>query len=358
MNYNIFLLGTVLILSKGVMAASDQDLKISGFANFSADKSNVETKYFDKIGNTITYTESSIGLNFSKKINDNLSIQTQIFGHDKNDGIIFDWFFATYEINEYSKVKLGKLKFSGNLYSEIVDVGSAHHWNRLPTEIYGHNEAEVAMTIESFKGAALKNTYDLNDEELKLGFEIYTGVSEAAEEGELGFEDMHGIVLIISNDSYNFGLSYLTYSIAEEEHDDHEDESIEAQEDSMVEAKLNLLSAYAKAEWEQFFVLAEISRSSSDDVPKLDTNAWYISTGYRINKFLPHITLAQFDQDTGKSQKSISIGINYNLDINTTLKLQFDNIKVNNDAGIGEVFFEETPGETVYITSLGLNYTF
>lgn len=361
MKKNLLLCTTLLSCSPLVIASSLDDIKISGFIGVTAAKSDAEQKYFDLIGDKITYDETNIGINLSKHVTNKLSIQAQLFGHDINDGVIFDWFFASYDLTPTAKIKLGKLKYGGSYYSEVVDVGFAYNWVRLPTEIYGHNEADAILSIESFKGAAMQNTFYLDeDEELEFGVELFTGVSEAVESDEAALEDILGAKFSLGNDTYYFSTTYTAYKIEEE--DDYDEET--SAESGREELKLGdrdatLWATVAKAEWENLYLTAEYVIAEVDDVSELDTTAWYASAGYSMGKLTPHITYASFDQDSGRAQDSFSLGVKYNFDSSIIVKAQYDKVHPKSTKDTGEVFFEDSPkDDNVNIFSISLNYIF
>jgi hypothetical protein len=67
---------------------------------------------------------------------------------------------------------------------------------------------------------------------------------------------------------------------------------------------------------------------------------WYVTFGYRVGRFLPHITVASSDDDPagtplvgalqGETQDSIALGLRYEINDSAALKLEYKSIELDN----------------------------
>ena len=121
----------------------------------------------------------------------------------------------------------------------------------------------------------------------------------------------------------------------------------------------------ASLDRDNMLVMAEYGKSRVDNTPDFDTTAGYATLGYHFGRYLPSLTYAFFDQDSGLGQKSIALTVRRELTSFSAVKVQLKSIDPDQRrtalAG-GEQpsgLFEASPAEErVRILSLSLNLVF
>ena len=85
------------------------------------------------------------------------------------------------------------------------------------------------------------------------------------------------------------------------------------------------------------YVTRDITNKSANSMEALfpDQDAYYLTLGYRMGKYLPHITVANSEStpatiSAGVNQDSITLGLRYELNDSAALKLEYQQINLEN----------------------------
>ena len=378
---NLFYLpivGGILILLLIPLSAWSSDIEVSTFMNIGAAKTNASEAYLDRISDNIEWGDSGLGINLSSKLSRDLSAQAQLFSHDANDGVIGDWYFIRYRVSPGTVLKLGKLKYPGNMYSEVPDVGHAYLWVRPVQELYGHNEANIAPVYESLFGASIAKTNFVGDD-WEMNYTGFVGKNEAEDASEPNMNNIFGVRFSMTNEVVDLFVTAMTgefeFVVAhgedhgeeeehegeeeEEEHEGEEEEHEEEETNPLDGKNQNVISLGGKLNLNNFIALFEYSMVDVDDFDDLETDIWYATFGYQMNRVTPHITFAEFDQESGLAHESITFGLKYQLTPESVGKIEYQQIDPSGEAGEAGVFYEETPDDdTVNVFSISYSVMF
>jgi predicted porin len=97
------------------------------------------------------------------------------------------------------------------------------------------------------------------------------------------------------------------------------------------------------------YVTRDISETQMEGIFP-DQDAWYVTLGYRMGNFLPHITFANSEADPvanpaanqGVSQDSVTLGLRYEINNSATFKFEVQSITPDIAAGSGGLFGQST----------------
>ncbi len=322
-----------MALAQNAAAAGLDNVRISGFVDAVGSVSDSNTQYLEKIDNTGDWSGTDYGLNVSARIDQKLSVAAQIYGGgDGGSNVVFDWGFGRYQISDSLAVKAGKMKYAGNLVSEYFDVGYAYPWVRPPEAIYSE---KAELYYESYNGLSAVLA---GGEDTDYSAEVYGGEVVGNTESK---KKMLGLVLKAEGEygELRAGVNHSTISSPGNDEDGKNKTSF---------------TLGAKANWEQWLVMAEYARSEISDIPTHDMYGAFVTVGYQMGKTMPHLTYQKYDMKTGMKQSGWTLGVRHNVGPATALKLEWQRVKPE-----GGGLFEEQPAETsVNILNAAVNFVF
>ena len=359
-------------------------------------------------------TDTRFGLQLSSDIAENAKVVAQILGTgtSSNFNAVVEWAYVDFEFNDYVSLRAGKIKQPVYLVNDYVEVGYAYPWIRPPVEVYYLNNplntvngAELFITIPVGKGT--------------LSFQPYIGSNrdDIPNSNGTGFfeaEEISGIDIKYSGRGYQVHAS----SFHCREVNTQGGFNIPLVDGSTVSVDLNgtgkcdvdsvglnldLANVVVYAEWQDRKTSATLAR------PFGDTEAWYATIGYRVGKWLPHITFASIEGNAAQTspgaatcitgagcdfdgpgpnpavpngttfnfpvplQTSVTAGLRYEVNDSAALKIEYSVVDVetdpaevaksNNPFGINFGLFDTSftnpaPTEKVGITSIALDVIF
>ncbi|HEY0635131.1 MAG TPA: hypothetical protein VGE00_07110 [Gammaproteobacteria bacterium] len=325
------------------------DVRVNGFLTTSLTKlSTDETSY---LGGSFTHQprfdnpDSRLGLQFSAQVSERVEATAQLLarGRGDNNSLIADWAFASIKAANDAKVRAGKLKLSSFLASDYIEVGYAYPWIRPPQEVYSLNPITTQVGVDALYTPKLGRT--------KLMIQPFAGsnrgtttVSPAlgdylatlpAPINEIGAGDtldfsvpsMYGINMSLSGRSASFRAGYLQARV------DQETFAIE-------DKRANFASAGFTVDWHNLVLYGEYV--DRDVVTELegafpDQQAGYLTLGYRVGKFLPHLTYAAINAGRQVTplavrQRSATAGLRYEFLDGAALKFEVQRIDPEDDS--------------------------
>lgn len=328
-----------------------------------ADKGNIYIGGLGDRGITEDLTfekDTRFGLQISSDVTDDMSVVAQILGRGDqgNFNAIVEWAYIDYAINNVASVHVGKIKQPVYLVNDYVEVGYAYPWIRPPQEVYYSNNP-----LNTVNGIELLLQFPVGPGTLSL--QPYIGSNRDdipnAQGAFFEAENIYGMDIKYSGRGYtahvsNFQCEVKTYggfSVAGTPFGTL-DVNLNGKGDCNVTAtgfNLDLHNVVVYAEWQKRTTTEELSR------PFGDTEAFYTTVGYRMGKFLPHLTFASvkgesstFGIATGKGavtgpglppgasfnfpvaiQTSITAGLRYEVNDSAALKVEYQLIDVEQD---------------------------
>jgi len=331
----ITLMCAAVALSQNAAAVGADNIRIHGFVNVIGSVSDSNTKYLSNIDSDGDWTGTDYGLNVMARIDQKLTIATQLHGTGlEGNRVNFDWGFGRYQVSDGLAAKAGRMKYTGNLVSEYVDVGYAYPWVRPPEVIYSEN---ADLFFEAYNGAAAVFSGG-NDTEYSA--ELYSG---AEIEDDISHKKMLGLTLRAVNDDYGeIKLAYNRSTLLSTTYPNQDGKN------------KTYISLGAKGHWNQWLLLAEYVRSKIDGLPVHDAYGAFVTAGYRMGKTMPHLTYQKYDKKTGANQSGWTLGVRHNLGSATALKLELQRVKPKG----GGLFVSQPVQSSVNILNAAVNFVF
>ena len=303
------------VLSAGSAQADEVAIQWHGFVSAGATLSNSATKYEDTIDDKGSYTPSRFGLTIAAQLDREWRAAGQLFTHNEqgSSAIELDWGFISYRPSDRFALDMGKIKYPNNLISEYFETGFAYPWVRPPAEFYSHENLGPNMTFEQFTGfspifssSGTGTRYSLqpfvgetshDDGSNKKLFGVKAGLSQEGLEALIGYSRQ---LMVLNETSSRFA--------------ENNDKT------------LQVLSVGFSLDRRNTVIYAEYAKSKVEDRPDFDTTAGYATYGYRFGKYLPNITYAWFDQESGLGQTSITLGLRRELTAFAAVKAELKSI--------------------------------
>lgn len=314
--------------------------------------------------------DTRFGLQISSDVTDDMSVVAQLLGRgDKgNFNAIIEWAYIDYEINDIASVHVGKIKQPVYLVNDYVEVGYAYPWIRPPAEVYYSNNP-----LNTVNGIELLLQFPVGPGTLSL--QPYIGSNRDdipnAQGAFFEAENIYGMDIKYSGRGYTahgsaFQCDVKTFggfTVPAANNLLGQDLAVNLNGEGQCKVmatgfNLDLHNVVVYAEWQKRTTTEELSRAFGD------TEAFYATLGYRIGKFLPHITFASVEGEastfgigsgggaiTGAAgplaglppgltsinfpiaiQTSITAGLRYEVNDSAALKVEYQIIDVETDA--------------------------
>lgn len=349
-----------LLLSHAGSLLAIGNIDLNGFATVGAtlSDSSIDSQNGNITDDVGFDQDTRVGLQVSADINDKISLTAQILGDaraDSNFDATFDWAFISYTFSDNVSVRGGKIKFPTFLISDYFEVGYAYPWIRPPAEVYGGNPINaitgvdvlfraglgpVDLLVQPYFGTA-KNEDALVPQEALPFFGLSPGSVKYA---EFDADNMAGINVALSNELFTLRGGYLQTDVSAA------DFGITNSED------VTFSSVGATLDWHNVIVYSEAFKRDIDGLANgffPNQKGWYGTLGYRVNRFLPHITYAQLRDDSSSSdigqgleQDSLTLGVRYELGAGADLKVEAQRVEPEN--GSRGLFMQPTDDVNVY----------
>ncbi len=317
-------------------------------------------------------TDTRFGLQISSDVSENMTVVAQLLARARsaNFNATVEWAYADYEFADWLSMRAGKIKQPVYLVNDYVEVGYAYPWIRPPVEVYYLNNP-----LNTINGTGLLLSFPVGPG--ALSFYPYFGSARddiPNTQGQAYFEaeNIVGIDVKYSGSGYivhasTFQCDVNTYGGLTGVPTAY---GFDVDIDLNGKGKCDVTSAgltvdvanvVLYAEWQERTTTETLSR------PFGDQDAWYATLGYRIGKWLPHLTYATIDGKastvtpqavscgsancdltplgipqsvTGGSplfnfpiaiQSSITAGLRYEVNDSAALKIEYAVVDVEND---------------------------
>ena len=361
MKLNSLFLGIFLIVSSVV--ADDFQTKFNYFGNFSA--SSLNTKGYslvsynnDDIIDKINYEPySKIGIQ-TTIYNNNFMFLGQIVSHRQYDKFENElhWLNAKYKINDNFFIRVGRMQSPVFLNADSLDIDYIHLWAKAPTIVY------TLMALRSIDGIEflynkIIGDYYLNVEIIPDG-KIKETIDDLIEPTTLYLKDAKIISTSLSNNNFELKVVYSESIINMALNNKNllalmgglKAYGNDVSKYNFTNKKMKVLTFAGTYNYKNYFSIFEIAyRKSKTLYP--NALAYYGILGYRYNNFTPYIMYAENKNDkkhfnlnhiidptggilktgleqllykTNSSQKTVTLGLRYDIKKGIALKLQLD----------------------------------
>ena len=333
-----------------------------------------DSTYLNTITDEVRFdNDSKFGLQITADVAQNMQAVAQVLaaGADENFDLDIEWAYLDWALTNNLSLRGGKVKEPVFLISDYIEVGYAYPWIRPPQEVYGNNPINTINGMEAL--------YQTDVGEMSLTFQPYIGTNTEAvpgTNGALQFDasNFYGAAIQLASRSFTFQMSFLQTDVATIDLTGGSLAAFEATGDA------NLVSAGLSWDVSNFVGYTEVvSRDISDDAMSAifpDQDAWYVTLGYRMGNYLPHITFANSEAEPlagaspspltpnpGVSQDSITLGLRYEINDSAAFKFEVQSIEPDLSNGGSTGLFNGVPtdftnGDTATLVSASVDVIF
>lgn len=268
--------------------------------------SGSENRYIGSLGDRgitedLTFeTDTRFGLQISSDVSENMSVVAQLLGRGTNSNFdaIVEWAYVDWEFTDWLSLRAGKIKQPVYLVNDYVEVGFAYPWIRPPVEVYYLNNP-----LNTVNGAGLLLSFPVGPG--SLSFQPYIGSNRddiPNTQGNAFFEAENIVGIDVRYAGRGYSVHASTFQCEVKTFGSLTDQptafgfpvdvNLNGKGDCDVTAAgltFDLANVVVYAEWQERTTTDTLSR------PFGDQDAWYTTLGYRIGKWLPHLTYATID---------------------------------------------------------------
>lgn len=298
--------------------------------------------------------DSIYGLQVSADLGNKLKVTGQVTGAGGEDfEANISWAYVSYDLTDTVTLQAGRQRLPVFFYSDYLDVAYAYHWARLPNSLPG-------ATVDTFEG--VKAIWSPSAGNWDYRFELYGGagdeeVTASGITSKISMRNIIGVTAKTSNDWLQLRATVMNADTSSD-NASLKDEDDKAQNKDNPD-NITFIGLAAHATFGNAFVVAEYGTSTFEDyfgyqfdASGLDTDSgWYISTGYRLGAFTPHITYGENTRENAyQSQggaiydtvrETWTVGLRWDFHPSAALKVEYvtqsdasDDV-VKNDIGFG-----------------------
>lgn len=349
-------IAAALVFTQSVKAVEFDGFLTAGFSIHDQEDST----YLSTVTDDVRFdNDSKFGLQITADVAENMQAVAQVLaaGADENFDLDVEWAYLDWRLNDIVSIRGGKVKEPVFLISDYIEVGYAYPWIRPPQEVYRNNP------INTINGMEMLIQTDVGG--MGLTIQPYLGTNSEAVPGQSGLSfdasNFFGAAVQLSSRDFTFQLSFLSTDVSVS--GSVVDFTIAAPlpngapVGTMVgvssQGTASLASLGFSADINNFVLYTEyVTRDiEADSIVPLDTlfpdqDAFYVTAGYRVGKYLPHITFASSEADPvtggapGVSQDSITLGVRYEINDSASFKFEVQSIEPDLDSGSVGLFNE------------------
>jgi len=345
-----------LNFSQQVSAIEFDGFLTAGFAihdQTQVDKSKVV--YADEITDDVTFLQDSkFGLQVTADVVEDMQVVSQILASAEDDNYSMDveWAYLDYALADSTMLRGGRIKQPVFLISDYLEVGYAYPWIRPPAEAYSN------MPVDSLIGIEL--LYQTQIAGLNLGVQPYFGSNTEGVPGQATvnfFADNYvGIALRLENQYVTFQVSSFQTDVSTVDSGAGGFNSEGTAVLSVASLSWDVANFVGYSEYTTRDIEADKGTLSTftqggaangfNDIPFdalfSDQDGYYVTLGYRMGKYLPHLTFATIDSDPagpatdfsqGARQETVTLGLRYELNDSAALKMEYAQIEIEDNPG-------------------------
>lgn len=305
-----------LLFSAPICYGAEGDVRWNGYMNLTGGMlaHKADDTHPDRVGYENRFTgmqDSLFALQASKKLDNRLSITGQMIAQGATDQFktSVNWAYVTYDINDNSSFRAGRLGLPTFYYSDFLYVGTAYSWITPPVEVYDFAISYQGVDYlrrDSFEG-------------LDITTEVFAGAADndvARPDGSTissKSRDLVGVSFTFNTFDWLTARLMTSKSRAATNYNIDFASQLEAQVPSSfagvipdvvsnIKEALNTTGAKAdyseatlKADFDKFYFMSEFMQTKVDTLMQINFRRWYVSGGVRSGKFTYHLTFAKSD---------------------------------------------------------------
>jgi hypothetical protein len=316
--------------------------------------------------------ESMIGLQATSVISDKMRTTVQMLakGYD-NYNVNVDLAFLSYALTDTVTLNMGRFRLPFYHYSSFIDVGYAYHWVRAPMDYY-------SLPHTSLDGANVRYADYLFDSDVEIELQAWYGNSNLISVTEDANGEEQTTELSVRKDvglTATFTWEWLKFRLLH-------NEKVIGFGAGFEPSDTEYDAIGFMADYENVIFRSEYAELKNDFAPDA-TPSWYLSAGYQIGNFLPHVTYSKsdpgltldfnsFEEDpvlgpvpTFNSVNidtvvdSLTIGVRWDVHANTAIKAEYISRETETEVfGFFDNAYRETITEEVNVFALSVDVVF
>ncbi len=298
----------VQTLQKQQTASLSERFKFNGFMSVAYVTADNNSGYLGSSTSANFTDESKLGFQGSFAVTDNTQAVMQLMMKGENDwDVEAEWAYVSHRFDNGFQARGGKLRLPLFMYSDYLDVGYAQPFARPPEEVYD------AVPFTSYTGGDLSYDIELNNSTLTV--QAFGGQSsEQDSEFELDFDNILGANATWTDDIWTLravygqatvnGTIFSTVKIPLQDPVTGLPIEIGAQVQLMEinDEKATFAGIGGSYDNGKLLAVAEWTRVEVEG-QYTDSDAGYITLGYRFGAFTPYVTAAYYEsQDDDERQ--------------------------------------------------------
>ncbi len=378
------------LICGAAQADGDSPFSFSGFATLGVVQTNTDAAQYAIAGqprgadkSASGEVDSKVGVQLTAKANKMFSGTVQVLSKQNGDGSFrpeFEWAFVKAQVLPSLAFRLGRMGGPFFAVSDFRDVGYANTWLRPPADVYGQ------VNFSHFEG--LDGTYQTSIGGASLTAQVFGGKSSSTYTGTgLKYENMVGVNTSMELDggiTLRFGhvqgkltvssaaLAGLVAALRTTPF------ASVGNEMDPTKKKATFTGFGAAYDSGDLILNAEYTMRRTESYVA-DTDGWYGTVGYRVQKFTPYLTISQVKFKDGNvnntipagvpalaalkggvdatltgqklNEKTTAVGVRWDVYRNIALKAQFERVKPN---GSG-MFVKVQPGSGFGTNGMSVN---
>jgi hypothetical protein len=277
-----------------VMGNANADLRINGFANFTAGMTASDDTLYGFDDNMNFSEQSLFAVQVSGDINDRMTATAQILARGSDDfNAAFEWAYISYQATDSTSVSAGRLRMPLFRYSASLDVGYSYHWVVAPQSVYDvpyNNIDGIRIDHSGYSGdweytfqlalGQINNDFTLGDAPGQLNID-----NVAVFNGEVAYENwkFRGVY---GTGKSTFNVAALNPALAQLSQISPDlGATLAAENDSS-----SFIGGSIEYDAFSWFVAAEYTIVTIEESFYPDEANYYITAGIRTGKWTPFIT--------------------------------------------------------------------
>jgi hypothetical protein len=307
------------------------------------------------ITNEVTFgRDTRFGLQITAKVNPDVSVTGQMLarGVEQNFTVLTDWAYVKYRVNNNISIRAGRVKLPSFLISDYNEVGYAYPWVRPPMEMYSANPmtglngvdalmrfnlGDLSLLVQPFYGT---NTQSTTVPQAVIGSGAPLCLTPppgpvsyvACPAGtivhtDFTVENLRGINLSLGSDVFTVRAGWFKTQVSAPAFGVKGDDG-------------SFSSVGATMDWKNIVIYTEgfvriVEGGANAAFPNQEGG--YGTFGYRLGKFLPHVTYGWIDDHNNPTpgmslkQKSVALGLRYEMGRGAAFK--FEALRATPEAG-------------------------
>ena len=284
-----------------------------------------------------SFKGTRMGLNFNAIITNKVTFASQLFASraEENFNTSVDWSFISYAATDALTVRAGKIKYPVGLVNEYIDVGLVYPWIAAPQLFYGEELSGSLATREAYTGMSL--LLEGSNGDWTFGADLFAGEIPGE---KVSLRELSGVTVSADwDDTVRLQASTVTASM-------HPSDALVTAMPMMAimdDETLTTSSFGIKLDWNNVIAYAEMASIDMGDFEAGNAETSYATLGYQMGDWLPHVTYQTYEKNPDEfmmaethEQTITTLGVKYDLDRNTALKVEYSTIETDSGEGLFE----------------------